>query len=53
MNMDSEKRSGAYVDYDDEEENEATGNDRSRRGRYESSELRQTASSTKTIRSPK
>ncbi|MCY3914551.1 MAG: RNA polymerase sigma factor RpoD [Chloroflexi bacterium] len=39
MNMDSGKRSGAYVDYDDEDENEATGADSARRGRYESSEF--------------
>ena len=38
MNMDSKKRIGARIDYDDQEENEATDDDSARRGRYESSE---------------
>jgi len=37
MSMDSEKRIGAYIDYDDEEENEATDNDGSQRDGYEAS----------------
>jgi len=39
MNMDSEKRIGAYVDYEEEEENDATDNDDLRRRRFEGSEF--------------
>ncbi len=39
MSMDSGKRSGAYIDYDAEDENEATDRDGSRGDRYESSEF--------------
>ena len=39
MDLNSEKRIGAYINYDAEENNEETDHDGSRRGRYASSEF--------------
>ena len=38
MNMDSDKRIGAYIDYEDEDEDEANGDEDTREGRYDASD---------------